>query len=255
MDRSNKAGLLEGKVLLIAGVGPGMGTATAQIAAREGARVVLTARHFERISDIAELIRSAGGEALPVACDLTDREQIAAAVGTALREYGRIDSVFYNAAFYDHNQSDLAFDEKTWERSMGINLRGPLEVARLIVPSMIEHGSGSFVFNSSAASLTAEETRMFYGISKAGLNAAIRYIATNYGAKGIRANGIFPFVFGGEIGEAASWMNCIGRSGTAEEIGEVVVFLCSDRASIITGELIHLDGGQFAKAKWPSVRP
>jgi NAD(P)-dependent dehydrogenase (short-subunit alcohol dehydrogenase family) len=252
MDK--RAGMLEGKVLFLAGAGPKMGAATARIAAREGAKVVLVARTSGRNDELARSIRDAGGQALPLICDFTDRAQLKAAVDAALSEYGRIDSVFYNAAFYDHDQSSLEFDEATWEASMGVNLRAPLELARLVVPTMVQNGGGSLVFNSSASSLTAEETRMFYGVSKSALNAVIRFIATNFGRQGVRANGILPFVFAA-FGEAEARMNCLGRSGTAEEIGEVVAFLCSDRSSIITGELIHLDGGQFARAQWPSVRP
>jgi NAD(P)-dependent dehydrogenase (short-subunit alcohol dehydrogenase family) len=253
-----RAGLLEGKVLFVAGVGPGMGAATAQIAVREGAKVVLAARSADTTAAVAKSVRQAGGEALPLQCDFADRKQVEAAIEKALKAYGRVDAAFYNAAYYDHHQSTLDFDEATWNASMGVNLRGPMELARALIPSMIENGGGSFVFNSSGASFCAESTRLFYGVSKAGLNAVLRFIATNYGKHNIRANGVLPFVFGEEGMETPSWvkrLNGLGRAGSAEEIAEAVIFLCSSRSSMITGDILHLDGGQFAKAMWPTFAP
>jgi enoyl-[acyl-carrier-protein] reductase (NADH) len=85
------------------------------------------------------------------------------------------------------------------------------------------------------------------------LNAVTRFVASKYGRQGIRANATLPFVAGGEVGTVAASLNCIGRSGTAEEVGEAVVFLLSDRASLITGQVISLDGGlSFVRSAWPT---
>lgn len=135
---------------------------------------------------------------------------------------------------------------------MDVNLNGALALARLTIPSMLERGGGSFVFNSSAASLVAGQVRFGYQVSKAGLNAVTRFIAAKYGRQGIRANATLPFHVGGEVGAVAASINCIGRSGMPEEIAEAVVFLLSDRASLITGQIIHLDGGMFSRASWPT---
>ena len=89
--------------------------------------------------------------------------------------------------------------------------------------------------------------------AEASVNAMTYFIAGRYGRKGIRANAIMPFVVAGKVGEFAGSINCVGRSGTPEEIGEAVVFLCSDRASLITGQVIHLDGGLLVRAPWPQV--
>ena len=253
MSEHRGCGLLEGKVLFVAGVGPLIGSATAILAAREGARVVVAARSVETINELAETISANGGQALPLRCDLGHEEQVRSAVDAAVAAFGTVDSVFYNAAYYDMSHEDIDVDPERWDRAMRINLGGPMALARFTIPLMLGRGSGSLVFNSSAASLAAEDVRPGYAVSKAGLNAFTRFVANKYGRQGIRANAILPFVAGGEVGTAASALNCIGRSGTAEEIGEVVVFLLSDRASIITGEIIHLDGGLFAKAAWPST--
>jgi len=253
MERSHGSGLLDGKVLFVAGVGPQMGKATALVAAREGAHVALAARREKTIKPVAEAINSAGGRALALQCDLGVEDQITAAIHATIAEFGKVDTVFYNAAAYDDAHESLDIDEELWQKTMAINFRGALSIARLVVPSMTESGGGAFVFNSSAASMVAEDVRLGYGVTKAALNALTRFVASRYGRQGIRANAILPFVIGGDVGSVASSINCLGRSGTADEIGEVVVFLLSDRSSIITGEVIHLDGGLFSRAAWPSV--
>jgi NAD(P)-dependent dehydrogenase (short-subunit alcohol dehydrogenase family) len=245
-------GLLEGKVLFIAGAGPQMGAATARIAAREGALVALAARSGDTPREVAVEICAAGGSAIALSCDLTKDEDIRAAVETTVAQLGPIDLVFYNAGYYDNEHSSLDVDEEVWRTTMDVNLNGALTVARLTTPGMVERSGGAFVFNSSAASIRAGEVRFGYQVAKAGLNAVTRFIAGKYGRQGIRANAVLPFVVGGEVGSVAASLNCIGRSGTAEEIGEAVVFLLSERASIITGQVIHLDGGLFVRAAWPT---
>ena len=252
MNAHGGCGLLDGKVFFVAGVGPIMGSATALVAAREGAKVALVARRKETAGEVADTIRAAGGAAISLQCDLSDDGQVRAAVDTVLAEWGRVDAVFYNAAYYDHKNTDLDVDEAMWESAMSVNFGGAMSLTRSVIPSMIENGGGVFVYNSSGSSLRAEDVRPGYGISKSALNAMMRFVAFRYGRDGIRANAILPFVFEFEDPDAASSMNCLGRSGTADEIGEAVVFLCSDRASIITGEMIHLDGGLFSRAVWPS---
>lgn len=245
-------GELAGKVLFIAGVGPMMGSATARIAAREGAKVAVAARGQAECEKVVREIAAMGGEAVALQCDLTDRASLAAAVERAVAALGPIDCVFYNAGYYDNQHDSVHVDEEVWQMTMDVNFNGALALAQLTIPSMVERGGGSFVFNSSAASLVAGQVRFGYQVSKAGVNALTRFIAGKYGRQGIRANATLPFVVGGEVGRVTSSLNCIGRSGTAEEIGEAVVFLLSDRASIITGEIIHLDGGVFARAPWPT---
>lgn len=243
---------LAGKVLFIAGVGPQMGAATARIAVREGASVALAARSSETCEELARELCGQGARAIAIACDLADRASIAAAVERTEAELGQIDCVFYNAGYYDNNHDSVHVDEQIWQTTMDVNFNGALWLSQLTIPSMIERGGGSFLFNSSAASIVAGQVRFGYQVSKAGVNALTRFIAGKYGRQGIRANATLPFVVGGDVGRVTASLNCIGRSGTAEEIGEAVVFLLSDRASIITGEVIHLDGGVFARAPWPT---
>lgn len=245
-------GMLVGKVLFLAGAGPQIGAATARIAAREGASVALAARRLAVAEEIADSVRALGGAALAVRCDLTEDADVDAALQATVEELGPIDSVFFNAAYYDNRQSSIDIDDDVWEASMDINLNSAVRLARRTIPSMAERGGGSFVFTSSAASIVAGDTRFGYQVSKAGLNAVTRFVAGKYGRHGIRANAVLPFVLEGPVGVAAASLNCLGRSPTAEEIGEAVVFLLSDRAAVITGQNIHLDGGLFVRAPWPT---
>ncbi len=252
MAQEHGTGILNDKVMLIAGVGPAMGAATAMVAAREGAQVALLARRTEISGAAADAIRADGGTALAWQCDLGNASEVRVTVDAVLAEWGRIDAVFYNAAFYDHKNTDLDVDEASWQQAMDVNFGGAMTLTRAVVPSMIANGGGAFVYNSSGASLQAEEIRPGYGISKAALNAMMRFVASRYGRDGIRANAILPFVYEGPGAETMASLNCLGRTGTADEIAETVVFLCSDRVSIITAELIHLDGGLSARAGWPT---
>jgi len=245
-------GELADRVLFIAGVGPYIGSATALVAAREGAKVALAARGTEHSEQAAHEIREIGGEAIALQCDLTDKRSLEKAVHQANDKLGPIDRVFYNAGFYDNEHDSIDFDEELWQVTMDVNYNGAHNLARLAIPTMLERGNGAFVFNSSAASLVAGQVRFGYQVSKAGVNALTRFIAAKYGRRGIRANATLPFVVGGEVGRVTSELNCIGRSGTPEEIGEAVVFLLSDRAAMITGHILHLDGGVFARASWPT---
>ncbi|MEE6140182.1 SDR family oxidoreductase [Mycobacterium sp. 050128] len=240
------------RVLFIAGAGPQIGAATAHIAAREGACVALAARRLEVAEEIADSVRAADGKAIAVRCDVTSDEDVESALDATRSEFGVIDRVFFNAAYYDNRQASIDIDDDAWDTSMDVNLNAAVRIARRTVPAMIEHGGGSFVFTSSAASVVAGDTRFGYQVSKAGLNAVTRFVAGKYGRQGIRANAVLPFVVEGAVGAAAASLNCIGRSPTAEEIGEAVVFLLSDRAAAITGQLIHLDGGLFVRAPWPT---
>jgi NAD(P)-dependent dehydrogenase (short-subunit alcohol dehydrogenase family) len=255
MSGTTSSKLLEGKVMFIAGVGPHIGAATAQIAAREGARVALAARNPERLEQVARSIRDEGGSAIALPCDLASAEQRRSAVDTTIRELGPIDAVFYNAAFYaldPEGQDIVDIDDETWDMAMEVNLDGAIHLTRLTIGSMIERGGGTFVYTSSNSAVVGEEIHLSYAVSKAGLNALTRFVASRYGRQGIRANAIFPFVVEGEFGQKIGALSCLGRSGTSEEVGEVVTFLSSNRSSIITGQEIHTDSGLQVKAHWPS---
>ena len=142
MTQTDACRLLAGKVLFLAGAGPQIGAATALIAAREGARVALVARRTETAEAIATRIVDAGGDAIALECDLTADDDVRAALDATVAELGPVDTVFYNAAYYDNRQADIEIDEAVWGKSMAVNLEGAMRVARLTIPSMVERGRG-----------------------------------------------------------------------------------------------------------------
>jgi NAD(P)-dependent dehydrogenase (short-subunit alcohol dehydrogenase family) len=117
-------GELAGKVLFVAGAGPMMGAATARVAAREGARVALAARSLDQCELVAAEIRSAGGEAIAIRCDLTDPASLSAAVDRTVAELGVIDCVFYNAGYYDNQHDSVHVDPEIWQLTMDVNFNG-----------------------------------------------------------------------------------------------------------------------------------
>ena len=211
----------------------------------------------ETTEAVAEtFVRTSGGAAIALTCDVGDRDQLTAAVRGTVEQLGPIDVVFYNAVTPIRStteQDPFELDDASWTSALNVNLRGAAVVAALTIPSMLDNGRGSFVFTSSSSSLVGEEVSLGYGVFKAGLNALTRFIASRYGRQGVRANTVFPFVVQGSSGHPIAALTCLGRSGTPEEVGEVVAFLCSDRAGAVTGQMIHVDCGLQAKAHWPSA--
>jgi NAD(P)-dependent dehydrogenase (short-subunit alcohol dehydrogenase family) len=247
-------GQLEGKVVLISGGASDIGRATAVRLAEEGASLVIGDVDVERAQAAAETVSATGGRAIAVECDLRDEESVVAFVDVAVLEFGRIDGVDHNAS-WSHPRLDTdaeGIDLGVWERVLQTNTRGALLLARHAIPKMIEGGGGSIVNISSGTSTIGESTRVAYGVSKAALNQLTRHLATRYGRDGIRANAIAPgFILTdtaetlvpAEMQDRLTTANPMRRLGRPVDIANVVAFLCSDAASYINGQVIHVDGG------------
>ena len=134
MNAPHGNGILDDKVMLVAGVGPAMGAATALVATREGAKVALLARRTEISGETADAIRADGGSALALQCDLGDGSTVRAAVDTVVAEWGHVDAVFYNAAYYDHKNTSLDVDEATWQQAMDVNFGGAMTLTARSCP-------------------------------------------------------------------------------------------------------------------------
>jgi NAD(P)-dependent dehydrogenase (short-subunit alcohol dehydrogenase family) len=247
-------GLLDEKVVLLSGGASGIGRATAERLASEGAAVVIGDVAVDAAKVIASSITDSGGRAIAVACDLRDESSVIAFVDMAVLEFGGVDCVDHNAS-WSHPQLDTdagGIDLGVWERVLQINTRGALLLARHAIPKMIERGGGSIVNISSGTSTLGESTRVAYGVSKAAINQLTRHLATRYGRDGIRANAIAPgFILTetaetlvpADIKEHLATSNPMRRLGRPSDIAAVVAFLCSDASSYINGQVIHVDGG------------
>ena len=192
-------GKLTGKVAIVTGAASGIGRATALALAAEGAAVVLADLSGDGAERVAREITDAGGRALAQLTDVGDESSIAAMVEAAVKTFGGLDVLHNNAAATEPTllSGDLeltSMDVAIWDRTLAINLRGPMLGCKHAIPRMLERGGGVIVNTSSAAALAGDLVRSAYGASKAGLDALTRYVATQYGKRGIRCNSIAPGV-------------------------------------------------------------
>lgn len=263
---TSHAGLLHDRVVVITGAGPGVGTALAHTAAREGAAVVVAARDTTRVNEIAAGVVDAGGRALGLPVDVTDTASCEALAAAAVDAFGRVDAVV-NAAFYTEPEQSLwDLDEATWQRTLDVNVGGTWRVMKAMEPHLTRPG-GAIVAIGSQAGTKSSASLGPYAAAKAAVHSLTCSAAVQLGPVGIRVNGILPGSIDGpgllewaeERGERLGTStedelalrrgrSPLGRIVKPSEIAEAAVFLCSDRASGITGTLVDLDCGQHLNA-------
>jgi NAD(P)-dependent dehydrogenase (short-subunit alcohol dehydrogenase family) len=239
-------GLLDGKIAVVTGAGGGMGKATAQVLAREGAIVVGCDISGAEEQTIAEI----GGDAIATRCDISDEAQVAAVIDLAVAKFGRVDAML-NVAGIGSGGPIESLTGEALKRMLDVNLLGMFFGAKHAVRAMKETGGGAIVNWSSLAGLIPSPNSAAYAISKAGVLMMTRSFAVEAGHYKIRSNAICPGVIlteGMGIPAAKAFPeratgNPIGRAGLPEEAGELAAFLVSDRATYINGVLIPLDGG------------
>ena len=258
-------GLLEGRVALIAGVGPGLGREIALAYAREGADLVLCARRTEASQEVADLVRGHGRRAEVVSVDVTHRDRCDAAVATAVERLGGL-HVLVNNAFHagDFSRFDDA-DLGRWRRTMDVNFFGTLTMTQAAVPALAASGDGRIVMiNSMSATNNLEKAYGAYAASKGALATATRTLALELGEHGIRVNAIHPgYIWGPnvqiyfemqakdrgispeEVYDEVAYRTALGYLAPAEEMAGAAVFFASDLARPITGQAIGVDAGQW----------
>lgn len=246
---------LDGRVAIITGGGSGIGRATAKLLAKRGAKVAITGRTEARLAGVVEEIAGLGGEALALAMDVSDEESIAAGIAATVARFGRLDIVHSNAAQTGAMASDAAIadmDLAFWNRTLATNLTGSMLCAKHSIPHLLKAGGGSIIFTGSGKGLAGDLDYPAYGTTKAGLLGLSRYIATQYGKQGIRANVIVVGLVMTEAldenmpPEAQALMrehNLVPDLGTPDDIAEVAAFLASDQSRYVTGASIVADGG------------
>ncbi len=248
--------LLAGKVAVVTGASSGIGRAAALALAAEGARVALGARRLAEGEETARLVREAGGEAVFVETDVRHSDQVQRLVQTAVDRWGKLDCALNNAGI----EGDVLvptgdYSESTWDQVIAINLTGVFLSMKYEIRQMLQHGGGAIVNMSSVAGLVGGPVGIAYYASKHGVVGMTRAAAIEYGKLGIRVNAACPAVIEtdmahrgfGHMWENLAGMHPIGRIGKAAEVADAVVWLCSDRASFVTGHALPVDGGRVAQ--------
>lgn len=245
---------LENKVIAVVGAGSGIGAVTAQRLAAEGASVVVADVNVASARSVAAGIVADGGQATAVSCDIADDASVAAMVRAAVTAYGGLDGIHVNAADMRAIQTDgdaLEVSLDIFDRTLAVNLRGHLLCTRHAMPELLKRG-GAIVYTSSGAADMGEPTRVSYAVSKAGLQALMRHVASRWGKQGVRANAIAPGLvlteqlrdhFPENLRQATLAITRSTRLGTSEDIAAMVAMLMSDDGAWINGQVIGVDGG------------
>lgn len=233
---------LQGKAAIVTGAGRGIGQAIAEAFAREGAKVVITARTTAQIEEVAEGIRSAGGEARAIAADIANESQVADLVRGAAKTFGRVDVLVNNAAINLPNINVVDYDLAQWREIIDVNLNGAFLCARAVLPGMIQQKSGKIINISSIGGRHGARGRGPYRASKAALINLTETLAAENREHGIDVNCICP---GGVETEMIRQISG-GRSRSdlmkPGEIANVALFLASDESTAVTGTAIDAFG-------------
>ena len=250
---------LEGKVALITGGTSGIGSATAVRFAGEGAAVAITGRNSERGEQVVNEIVANGGEAVLIRSDVRSAEDCRQAVDQTLEHFGKIDVLFNNAGVF-HPKSVPDCTEEEWDETIDSSLKGAFLMSKYVLPSMIEHGSGSIIHTSSGWGILGGDKAAAYCAAKGGLIIMAKAMAIDHGPDGIRVNCVCP----GDVltpmlpddaeKRGMAWEDYavgaedrpLGRIGTPEDIANAVLYLASDESSFVTGEALVVDGGGVA---------
>ncbi len=244
---------MSGKVALVTGASAGLGRHFALDLARAGARVAIAARRLDALESVADEIRAQGGEALPLAMDVTDPSSVDEAVERAAARWDRLDSVVNNAGIAITGNS-LEVSEEDWSRVVETNLTGVFRVARASGRAMQESG-GAIVNIGSIIGLGGAAILASYAASKAGVINLTRSLAVEWARHGIRVNALCPGYFAtdmnrdtleGEAGKVMVKKIPQRRFGELSELTGPLLLLASDASSHMTGSVVVVDGGQHA---------
>jgi NAD(P)-dependent dehydrogenase (short-subunit alcohol dehydrogenase family) len=254
---------LEGKIGLVTGGTSGIGREAAILFAKAGAKVVVAGRREVEGDETVALIRSAGGEGLFVKTDVAKALEVEALIKKTVEKFGRLDVAFNNAGIEGTWVPIIRQTEEDWDRTININLKGAWLCLKYEIRQMLKQGGGGAIVNmSSIMGLTGSAGAAAYAASKHGVIGLTKSAALETARSGIRINAVCPATIETAMGERlfatpevqkfVLGLHPIGRFGKPAEIAEAVLWMCSDRASFMTGQSLVLDGGFLAGPNSPT---
>lgn len=238
------------KVALVTGAARGIGLAAAKRFLADGWRVALLDIEGALLENAVAALKQPDAT-LALTCDVSDADGLAKAMAAISARFGRLDALVNNAGVAVFAPV-LETSDADWSRIMAVNLTGPFLCTKAAAPLMREHGGGAIVNITSISAVRASTLRSAYGTSKAGLAHLTKQLAVELAALGIRVNGVAPGPVETAMAKAvhtseirADYHDAIplNRYGLEEELADAIFFLCSDRASYITGQILAVDGG------------
>jgi len=257
--------MLEGKSVVVTGVGPGLGSEVARCALRDGANVVLAARTADRLVELAGKLDSSGKRVAYRETDFTQKDQVEQLAKVAVERFGRIDALVHVAAFPGTVSTFLDAPIEEFRTACDTNIVGTASMLQVVVPYMQEKG-GSIVLIGSQSSFVPSIDQAAYAVSKGGAVTLTYYLARELGAYGIRVNSVVPsWMWGPSVEMYVSLMAAEQKTTeenlksqlaskfplheipTDDDVAEVAVFLCSDRARSVNGQSILVNGGEFMR--------
>ena len=249
---------MHGKVAIVTGGGAGIGRATAFAFAREGVHVAVADVDVEGGENTVEQLAALGVDGLFVHTDVSEASAVARLVRNTVDRFGRLDYAFNNAGIEGSQAPTADCTLENWDRTIAVNLTGIFLCLREEIPRMLANGGGAIVNNSSVAGLVGFAGIPAYTASKHGILGLTKTAALEYATQGIRVNAVCPGIIETEMitrfthGEAGAAQQLLeaepaGRMGAPTEIGDAVVWLCSERASFVTGHALAVDGGFVAR--------
>lgn len=247
--------ILEGKVITVTGAGAGIGKGAVNVLAREGAQLILADINLQAAEETAQFVQKHNIKAIPLKIDVSNEAEVQKMVDIALKEFGQLNGAFNNAGISGATAPMLEYPNETFSQVIDVDLKSIWLCMKAQIAAMLQQESKGAIMNTaSVGGLVGKPGISAYIAAKHGVIGLTKNAALEYGSQGVRINAVCPGIIrtamidqlinSGTMGTEEEWNNIqpIGRMGTPEEIGELVAWVLSDRASLLHGQSIAMDG-------------